>query len=74
MKHSVGRRRIYSSDAEKAAAYRARKNKRTLSVLVDDSVMNELDAFMRRRVDSDNPDETKAEVVQRALRAFLRRR
>lgn len=74
-KGTGGRKRQYEDSAERVAAYRSRNaDKRTLSVLVDQTVLSELDAFMARRVDSANPDETKAQVVERAIRSFLRKR
>lgn len=64
----VGRRRVYESDAARVAAYRARKGKKTLSVLVEPELLKRLDAFMLAR------DETKSEVVERALNQFFRKR
>lgn len=69
-----GRKRVYANDAERMAAFRARRGLRTLTVDISPAVYDDLDSFMRRRVDSDNPDETKAQVVERALKYFLRKR
>lgn len=67
-KRSVGRQRKYPNNAAKVAAYRARKNKKSLTVLVAPELVNKLDAFMLAR------DETKSEVVERALQYFFRKR
>lgn len=69
-----GRKRKYANNAERVAAFRARKNKRSLTADVSPEVHQLLAEFMRRRVDSDNPSETKSEVIERALKAFLRKR
>ena len=68
VKRSAGRKKIYANNAERVAAYRARKNKKMLSVLVEPQLLQKLDAFMLAR------DETKAEVVERALQYFFRKR
>lgn len=65
---SGGRKRIYANDAEKMAAYRVRKNKKSLTVLVAPELLEKLDSFMLAR------DETKAQVVERALQYFFRKR
>ena len=67
-RHGGGRKRVYESNAARVAAYRARKNKRTLSALVSPDLVARLDAFMLAR------DETKSDVVERALRDFFRKR
>lgn len=67
-KMKVGRKRIYESDAARVAAYRARKKSKSLTVLVAPELLDKLDSFMLAR------DETKAQVVERALRYFFRKR
>lgn len=69
-----GRNRIYASDAARVAACRARKNKKAVTFDLSPDVLNDLAEFMRRRVDSNNPGETKSQVVERALKNFLRTR
>ena len=69
-----GRLRQYGSKAEKQAAYRARMSKRSASFDLSPEILYSLAQFMARRVDSSNPSETKSQVVERALKAFLRKR
>lgn len=64
----TGRKRVHKNNAARMAAYRQRKGKKTLSVLVSPELLERLDAFMLAR------DETKAEVVERALQYFFRKR
>lgn len=74
MARSVGRQRIYASDAARVAAYRARKNKKAETFDLSPELLERLDEFMRLRVDSKNPDETKSQLVERALQYFFRKR
>lgn len=70
----IGRRRVYENDAARVAAWRERSGKKSMTVSLSVDLLAQLNAFMVRRVDSDNPAETKSEVVERALRYFLRKR
>lgn len=63
-----GRQRIHESNAAKVAAYRKRQNKKSLTVLIEPELLKRLDDFMLAR------DETKAQVVERALQYFFRKR
>jgi hypothetical protein len=65
---SVGRKRIYESDAARVAACRARKNKKASTFNIAPELLKRLDDFMLAR------DETKSQVVERALRDFFRKR
>lgn len=67
-KMKVGRKRIHATDAARVAAYRERQKTKSLTVLVAPELLEKLDSFMLAR------DETKAEVVERALRYFFRKR
>ncbi len=69
-----GRQRIYETAAARVAACRARKNKKAATFDLSPDVLEQLDLFMSRRVDSSLPDETKSHVVERALKQFLRKR
>lgn len=73
-RRSVGRVKKYASAAERVAACRARKNKKAATFDLSPDVLERLDEFMRLRVDSKNPDETKSQVVERALKYFFRKR
>lgn len=64
----VGRKRIYKTDADRVAAYRKRKNKRASTFNLAPELLERLDKFMIAR------DETKSEVVERALKEFFRKR
>lgn len=63
-----GREAKYESDAARVAAFRARTGKKTLTVLVAPEIITRLNGFMLAR------DETKSQVVERALRNFFRKR
>lgn len=65
---SGGRKKVYANDAERVAAFRARTGLKNLTVLVTPETKAKLDAFMLAR------DETKSEVVERALQYFFRKR
>lgn len=69
-----GRQRIYETAAARVAACRARKNKKAATFDLSPDLLNRLDDFMRLRVDSKNPSETKSQVVERALQSFFRKR
>jgi hypothetical protein len=64
----VGRQRIYENDAAKVAAYRARKNKKPATFDLAPELLERLNKFMLAR------DETKSQVVERALKDFFRKR
>jgi hypothetical protein len=64
----VGRPRKYESDAARVAACRARKNKKAATFDIAPELLERLDKFMLAR------DETKSEVVERALKEFFRKR
>lgn len=64
----VGRRRIYESDADRVRAHLERKNKRPATFNLAPELLERLNKFMLAR------DETKSEVVERALRDFFRKR
>lgn len=74
VKKSKGRAKIYDSAAARVAACRARKNLKAVTFDLSPDVLNSLNVFMSRRVDSSLPDETKSHVVERALKQFLRKR
>lgn len=63
-----GRKKIYENDAARVAAFRARQHKRSITVLISPELIATLDAFMLAR------DETKSQVVERALANFFRKR
>lgn len=63
-----GRQRIYASDAARIAAYRERKNKCAATFNLSPDLLQRLNDFMLAR------DETKSEVVERALNQFFRKR
>ena len=63
-----GRKRIYENDAARVIACRARKNKKAATFNLSPDLLSRLDAFMLAR------DETKSEVVERALNYFFRKR
>lgn len=63
-----GRKKIYANAAARVAAYRERQNKKSLTVLIEPELLKRLDDFMLAR------DETKAQVVERALQYFFRKR
>lgn len=69
-----GRARKYDSDAARVIAYRARKNVKAVTFNLSLQIIDRLAAFMRLRVDSKFPSETKSEVVERALMQFFRKR
>lgn len=71
---SVGRAKKYATVAARVAACRARKNKKAATFDLSPDILDRLDEFMRLRVDSKNPDETKSQVVERALNSFFRKR
>lgn len=63
-----GRQKIHKSDSARVAAFRARKGLKNLTVLVTPEIKAKLDSFMLAR------DETKSQVVERALKLFFRKR
>lgn len=63
-----GRKKIYADTAARVAAYRKRLGKKSLTVLIEPELLKRLDEFMLAR------DETKAQVVERALQYFFRKR
>jgi hypothetical protein len=71
---TVGRVRRYENDAARVKACLARKGKRSATFALSPEVLSDLDDFMRRRVDSNNPSETRSQVVERALSNFFRKR
>ena len=68
MLKSGGRSRIYSTDSERVAASVARSGKKAATYYLPPDILQILDGFMLAR------DETKSQVVERALRAFFRKR
>ena len=64
----VGRRRIYENDVARVIACRARKNKKAATFNLSPDLLSRLNSFMLAR------DETKSEVVERALNYFFRKR
>lgn len=64
----------YATAAARVAACRARKNKKAATFDLSPDILDRLEEFMRLRVDSKNPDETKSQVVERALNNFFRKR
>lgn len=69
-----GRAKKYATAAARVAACRARKNKKAATFDLSPDILDRLEEFMRLRVDSKNPDETKSQVVERALNNFFRKR
>lgn len=65
---SGGRKAIYGSDAERVAACRKRSGKHTLTAQISEELWNRIDNFMLGR------DETKSQVIERALVNFFRKR
>jgi hypothetical protein len=56
------------SNAQRQADYRKRKGLESLTVLLPDDILTRLEGFMLAR------DESKSQVVERALRLFFRKR
>ncbi len=73
MGRSVGRQRKYESDAARVAAHRARSGKVASTFLLSPEIKSKLDAFMKNEKLGVR-DETKSEVVERALENFFRKR
>jgi hypothetical protein len=69
----TGRKAIYSNTAERVSAHRARSGKKSLTVLISPDVISKLDAFMNNEKFGKR-DETKSQVVERALQQFFRKR
>lgn len=67
-----GRPRIYATDAERKAAYRARKALRQVNVELPEDVAEALDSFVARQVDGAGL--TKSQVVVKLLRQQLFRK
>lgn len=63
-----GRRKEYQSDSERVAAWRSRQNKKAATFNLSPELLERLNQFMLAR------DETKSEVVERALKQFFRKR
>lgn len=63
-----GKQRIYASDSERVAACLSRNNKRSATFSLSPEVLKRLDDFMLAR------DETKSQVIERALTQFFRKR
>lgn len=63
-----GRQKVHESDSARVAAWRAKKGLKNLTILIKPETKTKLDAFMLAR------DETKSEVVERALQYFFRKR
>lgn len=62
------RARLYATDAEKQAAYRARHNTKTLNVQIPIELMEQLDEYMKFKC------LTKAEVITKLLTQQLLRK
>jgi hypothetical protein len=63
-----GRTPVYSNDSERLEAYKKRHNKKSASFYLSPELILRLDEFMLAR------DETKSQVVERALTQFFRKR
>lgn len=58
----------HASDSARVAAWRVKTGLKNLTILIKPETKAKLDAFMLAR------DETKSEVVERALQYFFRKR
>ena len=63
-----GRKPLYENAAKRQAAFRARKQTRTLTVQISPEIFDSLNLFLEFK------DETKDSCVERALKNFLRKR
>jgi hypothetical protein len=69
-----GRPAKYSSDAERQAAYRARKGGRSITVVLDDELGAAFDAYIARQHRDGNAALTKSEAIAKLLRTQLLRK
>jgi hypothetical protein len=69
----VGRKRIYASDAEKRAAYLARKQLCQLNVTISCDCMELFDGYFERQK-ADGAGLTKGQVIEKLIRAQLLRK
>lgn len=63
-----GRVAVYESSAHRIEAYKKRHNKKSATFNLSPELLQRLDEFMLAR------DETKSQVVERALTQFFRKR
>lgn len=73
VKRAPGRPAKYASAAERQAAYRARKSKAQVAVMLDQDVAEALDQYMRRQ-SMDGAALTKSQVIQKLIQNQLLRK
>lgn len=69
-----GRPAKYASEADRQAAYRARKGGRSVTVLLEPELAEAFDAYMARQHSDGNAGLTKSEAIAKLLRTQLLRK